>query len=280
MKELTAGLREQKDRGRIDMRKIILKLIFASGVMILLGISLYLPKLMTAFLDNRLSKQVIQMENSNVSLTMSQDPDFMQRLVLFHNAMEQGGSVVEVGGQGTMTEEEVAAAAMEAMDGMFEALSFGEPSLMKSFLFLESEEEPQTKSGIFWYCVWEDTGTLLWLDDVTGAMIGLQIAGEVKSLINEETAVEKHKIKTKKNTNSSARTDAGIEEVTDASASYVIATRIGEYCRKHYPVDRVEWQADNTGTYRIVLTQGKGEGRTSVVLSVEWEKNDICFNFY
>ena len=229
---------------------------------LLLLLSAFLPPLTFFILDHQLENEIMQREDTDISLKFSQNLDFFRTLDLFRSQQTQ----IELteGYEGyRMTEADVSAAAK----GMI--LSFGNVySAPEVTPVLITNKDSLGLSGIFWRCVWgDDAGgqEIMWLDDQSGQMVGFQ--GRI--MVSAETEI-------KSSDNSVA---------AFAESVYIM----GDFCSTYYPVDDVFVTNKSLTTYtksdgivlddyEIVLTRYQENLVETYHVSVRLRGDFIYFN--
>lgn len=181
--------------------------------LLLLALGAYMPHLASLVLDRRLEQAVTLREDAQVSLELSQAPDFFELLELF----QRDHSLIELTEGSRMTATEAQSAAIAALlalklDGM---VLHDVPETTP--VLLTSKGTPGL-SGIFWRCIWTgDDQAVLWLDDQTGLMVGFQGQFDMTTFVTVKEYL-----------------------TLNQELSREAAAKLQEYCELYYPSDGAE----------------------------------------
>lgn len=264
---------------------------------LLLGLGISMPGLAFVASDRWLLTKPQEVENSVIYNVLSQDMDFMQRLELFQEGMrneisfadmqklelfKEGMrfeiSLVESGISMEMEEHEVQKAAMEAMGAIGFPMGADDLPRVMPLLFLETAEDKTSLLCVFWYCIW-DEDQVLWIDDVSGAMIGFNF--QIDFLLETSIAYAARKGKVvydkKEDIYDSAGTDTG--GVSMAFEFIPVVEYLLQYCTAAYPECSVEVEdVDDSGIDYVMKLSVKTQDR-QVASSVAVHGQDERFSF-
>lgn len=149
--------------------------------LLVLGVSISLPRLTAMFTDQNLAGAVKQIENSAVSLTLVQELELVElpELDLFPALKLFSGprSEVELSEGRNTTRDEAMVSAMtlcELLDAVVAQPGMGLPELTP--MLLTSVENPEL-TGIFWRCAWPKyPENFVWVDDQSGQMVCFRLS--------------------------------------------------------------------------------------------------------
>lgn len=245
---------------------------------LLLGLGVCMPGLASAFSDKWLLTKPEEVENSGIYLTLSQNQDFMQRLKLFNDGLQNDFDVVSAGISTEMGEQEVQAAAIEAMEAIgFRMRECGLPEVTP-YLFLETSEDRTSQSCVFWQCLWDSghSDQILWIDDVSGTMITFII--ELDYMLEENLVIDGVRLDVPvSKTSVYGGTEIYVEKGAIDLALVIDLLRL--YCQGNYPVNSVElYSAEKTEYgYTLMLTGETEDRQVYSFMSVESQSGYLSF---
>ncbi|MDE5966734.1 MAG: hypothetical protein K2G89_07865 [Lachnospiraceae bacterium] len=243
---------------------------------LLLGLGMCMPGLASAFSDKWLLEKPEEVENSVIYLDLSQNKDFMQRVELFKSGQGKEFSWADSVISTEMEEQDVQAAAMEAMEAIGFHMSIRGFPEVTPLLLLETSEDKTSQSCVFWYCVW-DTNQLVWIDDVSGTMIGFSLQIDYILETNFAAAYEKHISDKKVAIYDSEGVTYAEERVIDVS---LVTDYLLLYCHEHYPVNSVElYSVEKNGNGYMMMMTGETEDRlVHSFMSLHCQDGWLSFN--
>lgn len=234
--------------------------------LLLLGLGLYMPHLVSLSLNLHLQSEIRQMENSDISLNLSQDTDVLQSLFLFNSLSSGGDSAIELSesSQGyRLGAEEVKAVAVEVLKQLkTDITAYDEPE-MTPILFVGTNDS-FIRSRVFWQCLWVsgsgETETI-WVDDLNEQVVGFILNDPMSPLSVDDSK-----------DNAAYSTDYSKEHIPE------IVYHLEEFCRRYYPVEEVILQNEGKNMFTLILTQIQNGLENSYPVFVSWENGRLFFN--
>lgn len=230
---------------------------FCTVMVLCLG--LYMPRIASSVLDYNLRTQIKQMENSNISLTLSENADYFDRAYLFNSLITMGNSSIELSEKSQVCRllpDEAERIAVETISyiGAYN-MARGE-LVVTPVLFVGTDENSAVQSGVFWCCRWTDSDAqsqVLWLDDESGLMVGLMFENYLYDGSSDDSLSESY---------------------TDVPESIDLLVK---YCRMYYSADNVEINNEWDGNYSIILTKEQNGVKSVYPISVRLQNNELIF---
>lgn len=192
------------------MKNWVRRFLLPACVLPLLVLGYFMPRMAGGALNRSLEREVWEMEDRGVSLTLTEEMDVLSRMELFAQLVSREHTQVELK-EGSELAGIGARAAAEDVMARLEGVSVMGAAV--PYLLTGEDDEGQTRSGIFWRCVWQfdsdigDIGGTLWIDDQTGLLMGFDLSAELFRYL----AVDGRR----------------------ADFSYLLQ----DFCASHYPVD-------------------------------------------
>ena len=228
--------------------------------LLLLMSSAFMPPLAFFILDHQLENEMMQKENADVSLVLSQNLDFFRALDLFRNQQSQ----IELTEGYRMTEEDVSASAHAMI--LFFGNVYSAPEVTPVLI---TSQESIGLSGVYWRCVWRDTAggqEILWLDVQSGQMVGFQGRVMVSSRAVDDEAKGNYLV------------------IYEELLSVMV-----DFCRAYYPVDDVDLTDQSLATFtqsddpvldnkEIILTRKQDDLVETYRISVRLRGDLLYFN--
>ena len=203
---------------------------------VLLGTGFFMPRLAALTLDRRLEQEVIQRENSAVSLTLNRERDFFETLELFAVSNTQ----VELSEGEHRKRAEVEDTAVWIV---WELTAGGRLYDVPEVTPVLMTNKDAGWSGVFWRCVWSDSkgmDEVLWLDDQSGKLVALQ--GRLGPSVTEKKTYV-----------------ATVEPVFQEAA-----VNLADFLRLHYPAENIRLSLGaEDGNYTLALLR-ETDGREVV----------------
>lgn len=152
--------------------RILKKTLPVLGTLVLLCLGAAMPDLVSLALDRHLEQAVATRADNAASLSLSRPLELPEAMALVNGSHTE----IELEGSYQMNAEEALGAASTAVNTLKAAgivlPALSEPTV--TAVLITARERPEL-SGIFWRCVWGDSGeNLLWLDDGIGRMVAFR----------------------------------------------------------------------------------------------------------